>query len=112
MHNVTIETYDFSHLTPDHSHVLVHVNVGKMPPGHVKQYLERFSQNFNLCKQLEALGINFSIVPSRDNERVKVDPIQEMEKLELNSKPMIEPKQAEEPQGLSPYEDAMKALKI
>ena len=64
MVDIIVETLDFSNA----DHVMIHVNVGKMPPQVANNYLDRIKKVTPLCKQLEELSIPFTLVGMRNTE--------------------------------------------
>jgi hypothetical protein len=101
MTDVTIDTYDFSQLAPETGHVLIHVDVGKLPPNRIRPYLEKFEANFPLCQQLNNLDIPYSIVQRRYQPN-HVDVDLNVHTLSLNSEPECEIK--EEPKTEEPWD--------
>lgn len=76
MKDIIIEPLDFSYLDPETSHVMIHVNVGKMPPTRVKSYLDSIAETTPVCKKLCEIGISFTVVPMRPHEQTVEPDIQ------------------------------------
>lgn len=93
--SVQLETLDLSELDKD-SFVLIHVDVGRMPPKRVRNYFERFRNEFKLCQMLDEREIQYALIANRRNEKevaVKKSPIFDCdveEQMEKSSKEIMD----------------------
>jgi len=67
MTDIIVEPFDFSHLKPGLSHVMIHINVGKMPPSRVHNHLQRIRKETPLCRQLGDMGITFTVAAMHES---------------------------------------------
>jgi len=67
--SIEVQLLDFDHLNPATSHIMIHVDVGKMPPRRISKYLDNVRQQFGLCKQLEKAGFKYSLIAKQGDGR-------------------------------------------
>jgi len=80
MTDIIVETFDFRDCVPDKTHVLIHVNVGKMPPSRATAYLKSVREVTPLCQHLKKMGVPFTVVAMREaSTDVKVMPAMTVE---------------------------------
>jgi len=70
---IDVEILDLSSLTPDDNFVLIRVDVGKMPPQRVHDYVIKVKEQFELCKKLEKKNIQYSVIGCRSDGRQAVE---------------------------------------
>lgn len=77
--SLDIVPFDFGHLRPSTSHILIYVDVGNMMGIRLHEYLKRVKRDFGLCKQLDSQGFEFSIIAKRDGISILTCNIEEEE---------------------------------
>ena len=66
MSDISIEQHDFGNLNPETSHVVIKVDIGKLPPDRAMLFLKRVGENLDLLKQLDSLAIPYTLAACRD----------------------------------------------
>lgn len=64
---IEVEVLDFTGFDPFSTHVLININIGRMPPSRASDYLERTKNSLPLCKMLERNDITYSLIGCRSD---------------------------------------------
>ena len=67
--SIEVEMLDLTYA----DHVIIHVNVGKMPGRRILEYLKRTGDSMPLCEDLRKKGINYTLAAVRQDGFRAVD---------------------------------------
>lgn len=69
---IEVEVLDLSGIDPTMTHVLINVNIGRMPPARASKYLKDTQETLPLCKMLNEQGISYSLVGCRSDGQLEI----------------------------------------